>query len=420
VQNSLRTDIGILDGLIKNAAAYSDKTAIMCEKKHLSYKSLLNNSLSLAKQLNFLRSEKEEYWGIGLFLENDIQLIVNFISIVGSKAVPLLFDPSWSQEQLENIVEIYSPKLLLTSEKVLAQFKGILAHYCIINHIGNRLILQCKKTNETFKFKENMLFVGFTSGTTTLPKAYLQTHHAWKKSMAASASFFGIDNQMTVIVPGPLVHGLSLYATFEGLTVGASVIFLKKFDPSKLINLFTELTAPLSLVVVPTMLNKLIGELECETKQFNAKSFNSVKKIITAGSKLSKITSEKIETFFPKAAIYEYYGASELGFITANITSVTHPFNHSVGQVFPGVKIKITDRADKPLPVGEIGTVWVQSPYISQGYVMEADKLGFRQKGDWATVGDQGYLDLNHYLFLIGRDGDLIITGGVKCLPRRN
>jgi malonyl-CoA/methylmalonyl-CoA synthetase len=71
------------------------------------------------------------------------------------------------------------------------------------------------------------------------------------------------------------------------------------------------------------------------------------------------------------------------------------------------------------LPQGEIGGIEVRGPNVFKGYWRMPDKTAaeFRPDGFFIT-GDLGRIDENGYVYILGRDKDLIISGGFNVYPK--
>jgi malonyl-CoA/methylmalonyl-CoA synthetase len=118
-------------------------------------------------------------------------------------------------------------------------------------------------------------------------------------------------------------------------------------------------------------------------------------------------------------AILERYGMTETCMIASN------PYDGSrkpgaVGMALPGVEIRITDRETAgPLPRGEIGAIEVRGPNVFAGYWNMPEKTAaeFRADGFFIT-GDLGQIGEDGYLRIVGRDKDLVISGGYNVYPR--
>ena len=84
----------------------------------------------------------------------------------------------------------------------------------------------------------------------------------------------------------------------------------------------------------------------------------------------------------------------------------------SVGKPLPGVEISIRSKSGQRLNDGQVGSVWVQSPGVMQGYLdrPEINAEIFDNEG-WLDTGDTGFI-FDDELHLCGRSKDLIIING--------
>ncbi|MFJ5956212.1 class I adenylate-forming enzyme family protein [Paenarthrobacter sp. NPDC092416] len=255
--------------------------------------------------------------------------------------------------------------------------------------------------------------VGLTSGTTSVPKAFTRSRRSWQVSFEASIEFFGLCQHDRTLAPGPLAASLNLYALSECLYAGASFHTLEKFDVG-------DAHAAIShdgitrLVLAPTMLRLLserglAGDVDA----------SGITSIICAGSKLDARTLEAARRWAPNAAIFEYYGASELSFVSGTRLAAGEPLDvggTGIGQPFPGVELRILDDAGNALADGEHGNISIRSGMVSDGYLWGDDGQAFRCLDGWYTVGDQGYLN-DGTLHILGRRSDMIITSGKNVYP---
>lgn len=92
----------------------------------------------------------------------------------------------------------------------------------------------------------------------------------------------------------------------------------------------------------------------------------------------------------------------------------------TVGFPLPGVEVIITNpQTGGQLKPREIGAVEVRGPNVFKGYwnMPEKTKDELRENGFFMT-GDLGKIDEDGYLHIIGRDKDLIISGGFNIYPK--
>jgi acyl-CoA synthetase (AMP-forming)/AMP-acid ligase II len=255
--------------------------------------------------------------------------------------------------------------------------------------------------------------IGLTSGTTSVPKAFTRSRRSWQQSFDASIEFFGLRQDDVTLAPGPLAASLNLYALAECLYAGSEFQTLETFDVGDVHAAITH-DRVTRLVLVPTMLRML-----SERGMTGCVDASGIRTIICAGSKLDARTLEAARRWAPNATIYEYYGASELSFVSGlglAAGQVPAAGGTGIGRPFPGVDVRILDDDGGEVPDGGYGNICVRSGMVSNGYLWGDDGEALRSFGDWYTVGDQGYL-LDGELHILGRRADMILTAGRNVYP---
>lgn len=117
------------------------------------------------------------------------------------------------------------------------------------------------------------------------------------------------------------------------------------------------------------------------------------------------------------APMVEGYGLTELaGPITAQMGSDRRP--GSVGFPLPSIELTIRDADGRTVPPGESGEVWLRGPCLMPSYYHRPDETAHAMTADgWFRTGDIGRMDLDGYLYLLGRSKDVIIVGSVNVYP---
>ncbi|UTT67773.1 AMP-binding protein [Arthrobacter sp. DNA4] len=260
---------------------------------------------------------------------------------------------------------------------------------------------------------DSSFLIGLTSGTTAVPKAFTRSRQSWQQSFDASIEFFGLRQDDVTLAPGPLAASLNLYALAECLYAGSEFQTLETFDVGDVHAAITH-DRVTRLVLVPTMLRML-----SERGMTGCVDASGVRTIICAGSKLDARTLEAARRWAPNATIYEYYGASELSFVSGLGLApgqAAAAGGTGIGLPLPGVDVRILDDDGAPVPDGGYGNICVRSGMVSNGYLWGDDGEALRSFGDWYTVGDQGYL-ADGGLHILGRRADMILTAGRNVYP---
>ena len=260
---------------------------------------------------------------------------------------------------------------------------------------------------------DTTFLIGLTSGTTSVPKAFTRTRRSWQLSFDASVEFFGLAAEDKTLAPGPLAASLNLYALAECLYAGSEFHTLSRFDVGDA-HAAVSHDGITRLVLVPTMLRLL-----SERGLSGGVDASGIRSIICAGSKLDARTLEAARRWAPNATIFEYYGASELSFVSGaglRPGQRAEQRGTGIGKPFPGVAIRILDDDGAELPDGTDGNICVRSGMVSDGYLWGDDGQALQSFDGWHTVGDQGYLD-GGTLHMLGRRSDMIITAGTNVYP---
>jgi len=103
------------------------------------------------------------------------------------------------------------------------------------------------------------------------------------------------------------------------------------------------------------------------------------------------------------------YGLTEASPIT-HLNPVEHFIVTSVGRAFPGEEVKIVN----PDSEGN-GIIFIKGPNVMQGYYHNREATdAVLDKDGWLNTGDVGHQDENRFLYLTGREKNIIVTEGGK------
>jgi len=374
----------VCDGVLLGAMRAPDQPAIVVGGQAITYGELAWRICRVAGAVDAVQARR-----VAVSLPNHPALLEIFFGALLAGATFIVFEPKWPRDTLLAMMAAHQPQLFFAEDELASVKLSAYANWRDKQDADRALSVR--------PTPDMPFLVGFTSGTTGIPKAFIRSHASWMASFAASQIEFGTGKTTRILLPGPLSHGLSLYAAVETLNAGGCVTIDPIFDAAKMMHLASSGSVN-TIAAAPTILDLMI--------EHAVEPVSAITSIITAGAKLSAALREKLARVFPKARIAEYYGASELSFVTVAKSDERCPPD-SVGRAFAGVQIK-TDAEN---------IVWVKSNMLSSGYVGPADGAGFRMHDGWATVGDRGIIDARGFLTLWGREGDMIITGGLNVYP---
>ena len=195
------------------------------------------------------------------------------------------------------------------------------------------------------------------------------------------------------------IHGL-LVATHLAVLGGSPMIFLSRFAPGDVLDALPNATVYMG---VPTNYVRLLAD-----PRLNQETCRNMR-LFTSGS--APLLAQTFTEFSERTGheIVERYGMTETGMNTSNPLDGNRKPG-TVGPPLPGIETKI---------VGDPGVLMVRGDNVFKGYWRKPDKTredfdsaGFFRTGDVATVDDDGYISI------VGRDKDMIITGGLNVYPK--
>ncbi len=256
---------------------------------------------------------------------------------------------------------------------------------------------------------DDLAAICYTSGTTGRSKGAMLTHRNLVSNAATLRELwrFTADDVLIHALPIYHVHGLFV-AINVALMSGAAMIWQPKFDAAAVLADMPKATA---LMGVPTFYTRLLDQpgLNRETA--------AGMRLFVSGS--APLLAQTHETWRARTghAILERYGMTETGMNTSNPYEGDRVAG-TVGFALPGVDLRLAD-AEGPTPAGGIGMIEVRGPNVFKGYWRNPEKTAeaFRDDGFFVT-GDLGQFDARGYLAIVGRDKDLIITGGLNVYPK--
>ena len=244
-----------------------------------------------------------------------------------------------------------------------------------------------------------------TSGTTGRPKGVwfgAPDERAGAAWVEEETTLWGFADDDLHLVCGPLHHSAPLRFAAMTLLAGGDVIVPPSFSTATFAAALAE--GVTTTFVVPAHLQRLLGPGGGGGEGFDG---SSLRLLAHAGAPCPEpLKRLAIDTFGP-SVLWEFYGATE-GQCTACDTPTWLERPGTVGRARPG----------RSLAVDDDGAVWCRvPPHARFEYWRDEAATAAAWRGDAFTVGDAGHLDADGHLFLEGRRGEIIITGGVNVAP---
>ena len=253
----------------------------------------------------------------------------------------------------------------------------------------------------------------YTSGSSGRPKGVLRPRAGDQARVEQSIATYGLTPDDVHLVAGPLYHsGPGIFSTIHR-ALGARQLVLGHFDAERVARILAsgEVT---TLFLVPTQWRMLLEAIRRGAPR------PRLRVAWTAGSAIDVETRLELVELLGEDVLWEFYGTTETGTVTTLPPYRQRSHAGTVGFAEPNVSIRIVGDDGTERPPGVPGRVYVESPTLMidyhRGPGSENETPPLRQ-GAALSVGDWGVLAADGALSLIGREGGMIITGGMNVYP---
>jgi len=248
-----------------------------------------------------------------------------------------------------------------------------------------------------------------TSGTTGTPKGAPRTE---PKGLVLPGSLLDRmpmrAREATVIGP-PLFHGTGLAIALLTIALGSKLVLRRKFDAAQAVEDIATHQAT-TVCFVPIMLQRVLALGDDEVRRHDT---SSLRVLFCAGSQLPASVATQAQDLLGEV-IYNLYGSTEVSVATLATPIDVREAPTSVGKPALGSTVRILDESGQPLPVGEVGRIFVGTGTPFEGYTGGGHKDVI---DGLMSTGDLGHFDQDGRLYIDGRDDDMIVSGGENVFP---
>jgi acyl-CoA synthetase (AMP-forming)/AMP-acid ligase II len=213
----------------------------------------------------------------------------------------------------------------------------------------------------------------------------------------------------TTVVVAPMFHAWGFSQLIFAATMACTVVTRRKFDPEATLQMIDRHRAT-GLAVVPVMFDRIMDLPDDVRRRYSGRSLRF------ASASGSRMRPDVVIAFMDQFGdvIYNNYNATEAGLIASATPEDLRAAPDTAGKPAPGTEIRILDADFKELPTGEVGRIYVRSGTLFEGYTSGKTK-DFHD--GYMASGDVGYLDDTGRLFVVGRDDEMIVSGGENVYP---
>ncbi len=247
-----------------------------------------------------------------------------------------------------------------------------------------------------------------TSGTTGTPKGATMTGGD-PSALKAILDRTPWHTEEAVVVAAPMFHAWGFSQTIFAATMACTIITRRKFDPEATLELIDRHRAT-GLAVVPVMFDRIMELPDGVRSRYSGRSLRF------AAASGSRMRPDVVTAFMDQFGdvIYNNYNATEAGLIASATPEDLRAAPDTAGKPAPGTEIRVLDKDFREVPTGEVGQIFCRSATLFDGYTSGTTK---EFHDGFMASGDMGYIDGDGRLFVVGRDDEMIVSGGENVYP---
>lgn len=418
------------DLFTRNARRTPDKEGLVYRKTRLTFKQLNNRVNSLTNAFIDLGLKRQDR--IALIADNCHQ----YIEMIGACAKGGFIIASLStklKDELTHIVNNAQPKLVVVGPNYLGKVRpewGFVENIiCLQDGPHNvlhyeELIKRYPPTEPGSLVEEDdILFLYYTSGTTSLPKGVALTHRATLANAMNMVINFEMRSDIRTVAVHPLFFTAPINCTIlPAVYLGGVTVVLDGFDPESFL-LTVQEEKITNVIVVPTMLIRLL-----EHSDIDKYDLSSLKQVIYGSASMPVARLKEAIKRFGRIFAQGYGLTETVGPVTSLMPDQHIPDGRpeeiqrlgSCGREMLNSHVRVVheDGTAVARDGKDLGEIVIQSDTLLKCYWNMPEVTGEALKDGWLLSGDLATVDSDGYIYIVDRKKDMIISGGINIYPR--
>jgi acyl-CoA synthetase (AMP-forming)/AMP-acid ligase II len=250
---------------------------------------------------------------------------------------------------------------------------------------------------------DDMADIMYTSGTTGRPKGVVVRH----RTVAMVPNGLPRWGRSGWLHSSPMFTFAGIASTHNPMKLGMPLLYLPRFDVERWFDA-VEQRRPRATFLVPAM-----AELLVASPRFDEADLSSITLCSLGSAPLAPGTLARLQDKLPHAMVSNSWGMTEAGPAFCFMPPEEQAERvGSVGRPMPPTEFRVVDEHGGALGAGEIGELIVRNPGREREYFRDPEATASTWRGGWLHSGDLAYLDQAGFLYIVGRQKDVIIRGG--------
>jgi acyl-CoA synthetase (AMP-forming)/AMP-acid ligase II len=414
--------------MVLAAERWPHKPAFVAGARSSSYGDLNRQSGRLAASLRGLGLRRGDR--VLLVLDGTAEFLVCYYAILKAGAVVVPHNPDCRRETLVRAIGHAEARAIILEGKHVRLLEGLSAEVSTLAHVISvgpakleqpghlehtelvSLLAGPEELHHGGAGGDDLASLVYTSGTTGRPKGVMLSHRNVIANVRSIVQYLELTSSdvMAMVLPFYYVYGTSVLHTHVAAGGTIAMVGSLTFPATLLKGIQTQ--GCTGFAGVPSTFARLA---QLDLSQFD---LSSLRYLTQAGGPMSPALTRKMMEAVPQAQLFVMYGQTEA---SARLTYL--PPSHlprklgSVGVPIPGVSIRVVDEAGNEVARGVQGEVVARGENVMLGYWQDAEASARVLRPEGLHTGDIGWMDADGFLYLVGRQSEMIKSGGHRIGP---
>jgi acyl-CoA synthetase (AMP-forming)/AMP-acid ligase II len=412
-----RENMSVTSGFAASAQRCPNRPGLVDELGTLTWQQVDQQADALATGLQALPAGEPKV--VGIMARNHRGFVLSLIAANRIGADVLLLNTSFAAPALAEVINresvdavIYDEEFTDTAALALSDRPGAARIVAWTDTHAHDLtvakLVEQHRGEEPRRASEKGKVILLTSGTTGTPKGAKHSGGG-PEVLKAILDRTPWHTEERVVIVAPMFHAWGFSQLAFAASMACTIVTRRKFDPEATLELVDRHRAK-GLCVVPVMFDRIMDLPENVLNRYDGRTLRF------AAASGSRMRPDVVTAFMDRFGdiIYNNYNATEAGMIATATPADLRAAPDTAGKPAEGTEIRILDSEFKQVPTGEVGTIYVRNSTQFDGYTSGSTK-DFHE--GFMSSGDVGYLDEAGRLFVVGRDDEMIVSGGENVYP---
>lgn len=407
----------LLDRFLNQAEQHPNRLALIEKSGATTYGELLKRVNEMAFWLRDRGVKPGDH--VALILDNNTDYVAAYYGAWFIGAVPIALNTALKEDDWQHLIKHCEAVLLVTHSQFLKPTKALAAnHVILVDQLEQNESRWQEQSVESASAHQSELSqlatIIYTSGTTGHPKGVMLSHRNLVANVDAIIDYLKLSYQDKTLCVLPFFYSYGNSVLHTHLACGASLVLENSFVyPVKVLeNMVAERVTGFSGVPTTFLLlnnRTSLGDFD----------LSSLRYVTQAGGAMAPEEADNFLKHVPNAEFCVMYGQTEASARLTYLPPAKREAKRgSVGIPVSGVTIKIFDEQDVEVSAGQQGQICARGDNIMQGYWRDVEETENVLRNGWLHTGDIGYKDEDGFIYIVGRNREMIKSGAHRIAPQ--